>query len=57
MPSSRPAKPSRSVVVALIDTHDVSQPMSAATLSRIAWMNGASFGACAITVASRFATA
>ena len=36
MPSSRPVKPRRSVVVALIETRDGSQPRSAATLARIA---------------------
>ncbi len=57
MPSPRPAKPSRSVVVALTLTCPTSHARSAAMLARIAGTCGASFGACAITVVSTFSIA
>ena len=53
MPSPRPANPRRSVVVAFTLTSPTSQPRSAARFARIAGTCGASFGACAISVASR----
>ena len=52
MPSPRPVKPRRSVVVALTETRSMSQSRSAATFARMAATNGAIFGACAMTVAS-----
>jgi hypothetical protein len=45
MPSLRPVKPKRSVVVALMLTQSMSTPRSAATFSRMACMCGSIFGA------------
>ena len=56
IPSPRPAKPRRSVVVALMLTCATSHARSAAMFARICGTCGASFGACAITVVSRFST-
>ena len=56
MPSPRPVKPRRSVVVAFTLTSTASQPRSAAMLARIAGTCGASFGACATIVASTLPT-
>ena len=56
MPSPRPAKPRRSVVVAFTLTSPSSQPRSAARFARIAATYGATFGACAISVTSRLPT-
>ena len=56
IPSSRPTKPIRSEVVALMDTASSSQPMISARHLHIAGMCGLIFGRSAQTVASMFPT-